>query len=215
MKLNEPLEDILSRKEELCDELKAHLENNGTFDLIRHPLVYSVPHYEAKNALVNKQLEYRKKEAKELLEKKDYFSFVFIHEKPHRMNAFIEVKNNLSDKEYWEMALAVWTNSDNIWQNRDTWKKLLKDKKRIDTKHLFMSEDDRKVFDKLPETITVYRGYHENRNEFGYSYTLNESIAKRFSKGHKLVGKVYIRTVNKSEVFAYTNERNEQEVIII
>lgn len=213
--MSDQFAEILNRKEDLCEGLKPYLENNGKFDLIRHPLVYSIPHYSHLNALVNKQLEIKEKSAKELLENKKYFSFVFLHEKPHRMNAFVEVKNNLNDKEYWEMALAVWTNSENIWQNRDDWKKLLKDKKRIETKHLFMSEDDRKVFDKLPETFTVYRGYHENRNEFGYSYTLDKDIAKRFSKGHRLVGKVYTRTVNKSEVFAYTNERSEQEIIII
>lgn len=215
MKLDESFEDIISRKEELCDELKKYLENNGSFDLIRHPLVYSVPHYKEKNALVNKQLEYRKKEAKELLENKDYLSFIFLHEKPFRMNAFIEVKENFNDEDYWSIALSVWTNSDNIWQNRDTWKKLLKDKKRISTKHLFMSEDDRKVFDELPERFKIYRGYHDGKNEFGYSYTLDEETAKRFSKGHKVVGKVYIREVSKSEVFAYTNERGEQEIIII
>lgn len=213
--MSDQFAEILNRKEDLCESLKPYLENNGKFDLIRHPLVYSIPHYSHLNALVNKQLEIKEKSAKELLENNKYFSFVFLHEKPHRMNAFIEVKSKLNDKEYWEMALAVWTNSENIWQNRDDWKKLLKDKKRIETKHLFMSEDDRKVFDKLPETFTVYRGYHENRNEFGYSYTLDESIAKRFSKGHRLVGKVYTRTVNKSEVFAYTNERSEKEIIII
>lgn len=215
MFLSENIGDLLSRKEELCDELKKYLENNGKFDLIRHPLVYSIPHYEAQNALVNKQLEVKKKSANELLENKKYFSFVFLHEKPHRMNAFIEIKSKLNDKEYWEMALSVWTNSENIWQNKKEWKKLLTDNQRYSTKHLFMSDDDREEFNKLPENILVYRGYKNGVNEKGYSYTLSQDVAERFSKAHKQNGKVTSKVVNKREVFAYTNERNEQEVIII
>ncbi len=207
--------DIFNKKEELCDELKTYLENNGKFDLIRHPLVYSVPHFEAQNALVNKQLEVKSKYANDLLDKNEYASYIFLHEKPHRMNAFIEVKDKLSDEQYWSLALSVWTNSENIWQNKKIWKALLTDKKRISTKTLFMSYDNLKEFNDLPKIIKVYRGYHEGINKEGYSYTLDEEIAKRFTKGHNKIGKVLSLTVSKDKVFAYTNERNESEIIII
>jgi len=215
MNLNESLDDILGRKEDLCEALKSYLENNGKFDLIRHPLVYSVPHYESQNALVNKQFEVKSKYAQELLDKKEYSSFIFLHEKPHRMNAFIEVKEKLNDEEYWSMALAVWTNSENIWQNKKEWKKLFTDNKRYSTKHLFMSDDDKKTFNKLPENILVYKGYKIGINEKGYSYTLSQEVAERFTKVHKQNGKVTSRVVSKNNVFAYTNERDEQEIIII
>ena len=207
--------DLLNKKEELCEELKKHLENNGKFDLIRHPFIYSVPHFEGQNALLNKQLEVKSKYAKELLEKKEFFSFVFLHEKPHRMNAFIEVKDKLNDKDYWSIALSVWTNSENIWQNKKEWKKLLTDKQRYSTKHLFMSDEDRDMFNQLPKNVLVYRGYHQGLNEIGYSYTLDQEIANRFTKGHKKIGKVLSRVVSKDKIFAYTNERNEQEIILI
>jgi hypothetical protein len=213
--LEESLGDILNRKEELCEELKPYFENNGKFDLIRHPLVYSVPHNEVQNALVNKQYEVKSKEADKLLNNKEYASYIFLHEKPFRMNAFIEVKDKLSDEQYWSMALSVWTNSENIWQNKKTWKELLTDKKRIATKTLFMSYDDLKEFNDLPKEFTVYRGYHEGINEVGYSYTLDEETAKRFTKGHKKIGKVLSRVVSKDKIFAYTNDRNESEIIII
>ena len=79
-----------------------------------------------------------------------------------------------------------------------------------------MSKEDLEFFKELPEMITVYRGCVEGLNENGYSYTTErtqaEWFANRFSNGEP---KVIELTINKSDVFAYTNSRSENEVIIV
>lgn len=210
-------ENILFKKEELHEDLLPYLENNGMFDLIRHPLVYSVPHYQSQNALMNKMYIEKSKYAKELLDEKDFPAYVFLHERPFRMNAFLVVKDKMKDKDYWELLSGIWTDSENIWQQKKDWIKLLTDKKRSSTKSMFMSDKDIVELNKLPNTFTVYRGYHDGINEEGLSFTLDKSIAERFSKsiGNKKKGKVLSREVNKTDVFAYTDERSEKEIIIL
>jgi hypothetical protein len=78
-----------------------------------------------------------------------------------------------------------------------------------------MSAEDRKDFKKLPDTFKVYRGYIPGQNKGGYSYTLNKEKAKWFANRFDRNGKVVERTVNKDDVFAYLNGRNEQEIIIL
>ena len=78
-----------------------------------------------------------------------------------------------------------------------------------------MSPEEREIFSSLPETFTVYRG-HQEQNEDGYSYTLSYEKAKWFAERFKSKSSSVIeKVVNKSEVFAYLHDRNEQEIIII
>ncbi len=180
--------DIFTRKEPLCGELMLYYSDSGTFPMVRHPLVFSVPHSDALNALMNKQLEVRKEAATQMLVEGYYADYVFLHEKPYRFDAFNEVMDKLSDKEYWKLLGDIWTNSENIWQNLAGWKKLLKSKRG--GKKNFMDKSDLKVFNSLPDTVTVYRGYLPNKNKHGLSYSLSKERAEWFAKRWHKTGKV-------------------------
>lgn len=78
-----------------------------------------------------------------------------------------------------------------------------------------MSAEDKKVFDNLPNQIKVYRGYVPHLNRFGYSHTLDKEKAEWFAKRFNAKGRVWAKTISKDKVFAYTNERGEQEIIIL
>ena len=83
-----------------------------------------------------------------------------------------------------------------------------------------MSEKDRRQFKELPEPVTVYRGYLAGKNFNGYSWTTNQEKAKWYAKRfanpkEEIYGGVRGATVSKNEIFAYTDEREEQEVIIL
>lgn len=188
-----------------------YLENGTSFQMLRHPLLYSVPYSPSQNALINKRYELICKRLDKAKREKDYESYVFIYERPYRLNAFIEIESYLDDKEYWKLLSSLWVDSENIWQNIKTWKKLLK-KKQV-TKNFFMSEEDKSKFDKLPDLLTVYRGYRRNKD--GLSYTLDKEKAIWFSKRFHKEGNVLEVTIPKSKIFAYTNSRSEQEIIIL
>ncbi len=69
---------------------------------------------------------------------------------------------------------------------------------------MFMGDDNKSTLDKLPETMTVYRG----GDGFGYSWTLDKEYAKRF-------GLVFTMHINKKEVNAFLGDREENEIIIL
>jgi hypothetical protein len=208
-------QDLLSKQEELHQDLVPFLDtkNSNMFPTLRHPLVYSVPYTPQMNALLNKRYEVLSEQVKKHLDEKKYSSYVFKHERPYRFQALLDVYMLLDDKEYWELVSDVWVDSENIWQNLKHWKKLLK--QRGETKHFFMDEDDKKDFDNLPDKLIVYRGYIKGKNEKGLSYTTDENKAKWFAKRFYKDGQVTSRYIDKKDVFAYTNRRSENEIILI
>jgi hypothetical protein len=205
---------LLNKKEDLHKDLVEYVEQGSMFPMLRHPIIFCVPYFEQMNALTNKRYVEIKERVKQSLEEKDYKRYVWLHERPYRFNAFVEVKDNFSDEDYWETLADVWTDSENIHQNQLRWKELFESDRK--NKQSFMSEDDLKFFNDLPEEITVYRGCTDGLNEEGFSYTTErdqaEWFANRFSKANP---KVIERTIKKEEVFAYTNSRGENEIIII
>ncbi|MFV0574825.1 MAG: hypothetical protein ACK5NC_05340 [Vibrio sp.] len=66
----------------------------------------------------------------------------------------------------------------------------------------FMSDDDLDAFNQLPEKVTVYRG----GSACGFSWSLSYEVAKSF-------GEVFTATVNKGDILAYINDREEFEII--
>ena len=74
-------------------------------------------------------------------------------------------------------------------------------------KDYFANEEDKAGLDKLPDKIKVYRGY--NDCPYGFSWTLSKKIAEMFGSN------IREREVEKKDVFAYLNDRTEEEIIIL
>lgn len=207
-------EKLLHKKEDLHKDLVEYLEEGSMFPMLRHPLIFCVPYFEGMNAITNKRYVELKKRVKECLDNGKYDNYIWLHERPYRLQAFVEVMDKLKDKEYWERLRSIWTDSENIYQNQSYWKIVLSADKK--NKESFMTDEDQKFFNDLPEELTVYRGCVEGLNEEGFSYTTEREEAEWFSKRFsKRGGKVVERTIKKNEVFAYTNSRDENEIIII
>lgn len=203
---------------ELNPELKEFYVEDALLPMIRHPYVYVVPFLgtEIEIEQANKRYQYMTEKLKTSLKKKHYEAYVFLHERPYRLEAFTEIMNYLLPSEYWSILSNVWYDSENIWQNKKVWKSLFLNEKRY--KKFFMTEREQRFFDKLPTHFKVYRGCHEGKNEHGFSYSLDKEQAiwfsKRFLQGHENP-KLIERFIDKKDVFAYIDRRNEQEIIII
>jgi hypothetical protein len=208
----EKLMELMNKKEELCEELQQYYRDGDKFNTVRHPLIFSVPHSNQMNALLNAQLIEKKKAVDIALEEKDYNSYIFLHEKPYRFNAFVDIMDNLTDAEYWEILGKVWENSENIWQNKKGWIKLLTNR---ENSLLMMDEDELKVYNSLPNIVTVYRGYIPNKNKNGLSYSLDKDKAVWFSERFGTNGAVFTKQVIKSDIIAYKDGRGEKEVIVL
>lgn len=204
------------QKAELNPDLKPYYIVQNGIPMIKHPLVFSIFHMDIQNYIINQHYEWKKKAVKDAIKSKKWSSFIFLHERPYRLDAFIQIEQELrkKPKEYWNVLGSIWVDSENIWQNIDEWRFLLKEGPEKDREY-FMSKEDRAVFNELPQKLVVYRGYVPRQNKSGFSYTLNPEKAEWFSKRFGKPGKVLKREVNKEQVFAYKNDRNEQEIIIL
>lgn len=80
-----------------------------------------------------------------------------------------------------------------------------------------MRPADRRIFDALPETVTVYRGCNSFDAIGGYSWTLSKSVAEAFAhRVSRALGEPLIATMSIPRwcLLAYFDERNEQEIVV-
>jgi hypothetical protein len=180
---------------------------------IKHPLVFSIMHHSSRNAWVNESYKVKTEACKEALKAKKFASYIFLHERPYRFDAFVRVMHLMKDKEYWELLADAWVDSENLWQNLPQWKKLLKSTRK--GREFFMTPEEREFLKKLPDTVTVYRGYQPGKNKSGLSYTLDEKKAEWFANRFTKTGEVHVRTVKREKIFAYLNGRGESEIILL
>ena len=209
------VQEEFSDGEELLPELKASIIDYGLFNkkIIQHPLVIGdigmMP-----NSYYNSQLIRKQERLKEFEKDKEFESYLFLIEKPFRVKFFSElVKQNKIkkfSKKYWRILSSIWTDSENIFQNKELWDDLLKDKTNS---HYFMNKKDLEYYNSLPNEFIVYRGYIHWEN--GYSYTLDKDKAIWFADRFGQKGIVKERLVRKEDIFAYTNSREEKEIIIL
>ena len=102
--------------EELIPQLQPYLEDGVLGKQIRHPLVYQVPLWS--NGSANRMYLQKKAEVKLALKEKEWNRFVFLHERPYRLQAFLEIQDQLTDTQYWRLLADSWIDTENAWQNR-------------------------------------------------------------------------------------------------
>lgn len=219
MNETEKVEDMFA-PEELCEELSEYIEDCSIGGLmIRHPLVYSVPYFPPLNKQLNLSLKYKQEALDKALREENWGSYIFLHERPHRFNALNEIHKSIKkEKEYWELFVSIFVDSECLWAYDKYIKTILK--KGMPNPHYVMNEEDLAIYDNLPDTLRIYRGYtkgSEYCNRQGYSWTLNYNTANFFSnrlkpKDHK--PGVVSGMVNKKDIVLFTNRRSELEIVV-
>lgn len=199
------------REEELSPELEPYIMEGSFGPYINHPLVQSIPHSPVMNRRANQMLVHKKEALETAIAEGKWHSVVFLHERPFRLNAFLEHVPELPPEQYWPLVSSVWTDSENIWQNVDVWMDLWSaDHHRHD---LVMDEDEMEAFNALPDLITVYRG-SQSGLPIGLSWTTDheraEWFANRYGQDNAMV---FEGKINKAHVLAYFLGRGEQEIV--
>lgn len=204
----ERMKDELSQ--ELLPELLPYVEQGSLGEQLRHPLLYQVPLLN--NGGANRLYKFKLQETQRALAEGNWNSYVWLHERPYRIDAFIEVADKMSDRCYWETLAVIWSDTENGWQNLSEWQRLF-DSDRPERRYL-MDEFDFQAYSNLPDVVTVYRGCQKNQNENGLSWTFDKEKAQFFATRLGKQGIVLEKTVNKNQIVAVLLGRNEQEVII-
>lgn len=210
----ERLRKLMEQQEELDPALALYHDEER--NCIQHPLVYSVLHVPALNAMMNNALRVKTEEVREAKAEKNWHRYVYLHERPHRLPAFTRIMENLRHREYWELLGSIWTDSENIWQNADEWRECLTDTAHHGRSYM-MDDDEREALAALPDDFEVWRGYHVPEAVHGFSWTLERERAEWFAKrllrddreAHLAHG-----WASKADVIAHFTCRSEAEIVI-
>jgi hypothetical protein len=199
----------MASTEELHPDLQPYLEEGAIGLQLRHPLVYLVPLWG--NGHANALYEHKVKGVKDALANNKYSSYIFLHERPYRLDAFTLIQSKLSDTQYWSLLSEIWTDTENQWQGLNKWKQLLSSNRP--SRHYLMNEEEFNLLQSLPDEVTIYRGCQAGINENGLSWTLNKKKAEFFAKRFSKEGIILERKIPKSNIIAFLNGRGESEVI--
>lgn len=138
-----------------------------------------------------------------------------------RFQKFLEIQDQLNDKDYWKILSYAYTCSDDLFHLKED----VKEAFIVDRSYreFLMDEEDFEVYNSLPEKLIIYRGMTNEELEsgnFGVSWTLSKEIAEGFAytygRNFSTEDKpktVHQLEVSKVEIIAYFGE--EQEVIYI
>ena len=205
--------------EELHPDLVPHLSTTDSgMAILSHPLVVTVPYFAATNKMVNAQYAHKTAARADALAKQDYGSFIFLHERPYRIEALrhIMAQPGPAHEQYWPLVASVWTDSENIWQNLQLWRQLWS--RHATNRHEAMDEAERAALEALPATITVFRGVRDPSHFKGLSWTTDEAKAHWFANrfAHPdLKPKVVRGRVHKRHVLAHFLNRGESEIVCL
>lgn len=188
----------------LHPELEQYLEPMEHFgQMLRHPLLFSVPYFgEMDNERLNQSFEFRKAKIREAIDGKLHSSYIFMHERPYRLNALMDVCGELSAKELLPLILEVYTDSENIIENSDEWMFLLEP---------LTGTDPWSTVHELPDgEFMIYRG----GSKLGFSWTLDPDKAKWFASRWNQNLPLWQASVTREDVIGYNDSRGEKEVIV-
>jgi len=200
----------------LHPDLEAHMEDSTFGRSIKHPLVFSIIHGDILNKRINDVYEHKLKAVKEAEAKGEWGKYVWLHERPYRFPAFLEIEGNLNTEQYWKLLGEVWVDTENAHQNRYEWLYAFEGR---DGKEHLLGEDEKAWYDVLPETLTVYRGFtleHDDAVD-GMSWTLDPKIALFFAKrfvGPDETACVASAEILKASIIGLFLGRGEDEVLL-
>ena len=199
------------KMEELHPELKACLENRGGIPYLRHKWVISPFHNPMFNAMVNQSYLHKSKRVDEAFKERDWASFVFLHERPYRAQAMLEILHHLTaTRPGWSVIESVWTDSEFPYVNRKMWAMVF----GHENARWMMDEEDADTLNHLPDEILIWRGCSK-KHVRGFSWSLSEEKARWFATRFDYPNPVLCcRCVRKEDVVAYLSGRGEKEILI-
>ena len=203
------------------------IECDNKFGIIQHPFISNrfvpkilepkdvgkvIPFYDVSN---EEDLNKVRSMLKKVIDTtKDYQHFSIIVNKPYLLTFFKYTKDFLSNEDYSEFLSTVWTYTE--YPNNDTnvsTRELLSYFNKSD-KNILMSKDELEAYNKLDDSIDVYRGVKPGAKVKALSWTTDKKVAKWFADRYEKNGKVYKAVIDKKDVLAYFLNRNEYEVVV-
>lgn len=204
--------------EELHPDLVEHIYVNDLgWEVLKHPLVFQVPYAPHNNKQANLMYAHKLEEIVRAKAEHDWSLVMWLHERPYRPDAVVEIMNDVDDDEYWSLIRDLWIDSENIWQWHDKVQTLLLADRPGRAEGL-MTDHELANLEQMHDTVTVWRGWNRPRGtRKGWSWTMNQRRGEWFSQRLAQVGSTMMLTegeVNKTDIIAVFHGRNEAEVVV-
>ena len=212
--------------EELHEDLRPYVQAEEHWTTLKHPLVYQVPYHEALNRQSNLMYAHKLEALAAAQDADNFAKVVWLHERPYRVDAFLDQAWQMGDQEFWELAGQIWVDTENCWQNFGAWREIFEADR--DGREYLMDETERDALQKLPARLTVYRGFtspderpeahYKNNRLHSFSWSLERDralfFAKRYANNTNL-GYVAVATVKRDDVIAHFLGRSEDEIVVL
>lgn len=229
LKIQNMYDDFNYKEETLCEELAGCIVQNPWGAMIKHHFINtfyrSEPHKkDGENGKMNEILRIRKANLLEFISKNDFDSAAWSIEKPWRIKWLNENKELIVSKVglaiYYQIISDVFISFDNCHRDKH---EILELAYFGGNPRLMMNEEELREFEKLPDSIKIWRGVtaDSSLNEFeflGNAWTLEYEQALWFTDrrgfGEKEYPLVYGLTINKEDVLSYFSRSNESEILI-
>lgn len=223
-----PKTDLESCKMIAKDFLYTEIDTSSKFSplIVTHPFFSSGWYYNPENDkwldILNNKDDYNIaiKQAERMIDKtEDYCSFLLIIRKPYLLAFFKYTKQYLDEKDYSEFLINSWVMDEYANCNTNVSKEELLKYFKEASKEFMMDEKETEVFEQLDDVVTIYRGVtdYNKDNIKALSWTLDKTKAEWFATRFNREGQdglVYEAKIKKNDIFAYTNKRNEKEVLV-
>lgn len=210
------IEDMFG-EEELHEDLKPWVFETELGPALQHPYLFMLFFNPHMHKIANTSYRHKKKYIEGAEKDKNFSAVISMYERAYRWEAFGKYCEHFSDEEYWNLLGFVWIDSENIYQHFWEAHKYMTSDRPGRWQHM-MEESERESFEKLPQELTIYRGWCYEESAQGLSWTLDENtahwFASRFAAGFKQDPFVTKAIVDKNSVLAYFLGRNENEIVI-
>lgn len=156
-----------------------------------------------------------KKELKEHIKNEDSIYEVLFHiTQPYQIFFFSLIENYLDEQTYTTLLKECYTETE--FPNHDVNVPVEKIKKMFEkaNKEFLMSTDELKIFNRLENEFTIYRGFYSNNYYNALSWTLDKETAHFFATRFSDKGSIYQANIKKEDIYAYFDCRNEKELIV-
>lgn len=192
---------------------------SSAYGMFQHPLVISRVYSLDRCAYIHQMLDDRQEILREYEEQGDLQQAVMTHEKPFRMQVLTEYEHQMSDAVFWKTFGDAWTSSENLWQDMRLIGRMLSSPRP--NREQMMTLEERRALKRMPDTLTIYRGYSGKGTWKSWSWTLDGEKGEWFARrppsplaDSPADPTLVEATANKSDVIAYMTDRGESEIIV-
>lgn len=212
---NDELMRLMTEPEPLCPELEAYIRPGPIGGLCIHsPFYIDLFYREGYAGLANRSFKVKREKAEEYRAQRLWNRYIFLRERPYRLDAFLEIEHELRPGERWKLLRDIWDDSENIHEFLTEWKRLWAGP-RPDLRHLVMERNERQALAAMDDVIPVYRGAERKQDLAGLSWTTDRKRGIWFARRLLHRGQPWLAegTVSKAKVMGYFTGRNESEVV--